>query len=672
MNTYNENLRTSIVNSLDEQAASLQKTHSALGAQEISLYYSQGALISANDKFDDTLQMYEIQQDILASVNENNNSAINVVDAATQEKTYVDQAVNNSAVAASNVQIAANAIVHLAGDIGNVFSIVSAADYKSQIYDQTEEAKNNMDTTAYNAKLASQYAMESTMLTSSITASTVLTEAQATGVALQSLNDSFKAQFDKTSATLDAQNTAVVTANNLEKKAEGLTEDLNTANYGTRSAYELNNDELNSGLKVLVNHGDDATPSKTDKFFNLEFSPYITPLYLDSKGDAIDAVQQYYIIIVDSSSKSTFSSTSADTAISGSPKNGKNMYVEVNKGDISPNNPRLFGKKVEIANIADSNGLDIALGKEYCLFLYIKMTEKYKKTINNYSDILSAGSESFDLTHQLNAVDFLPTTGGSKVPETIVSDDQLEFQATQTIDFNMEYRVMFIPTSKDKVGNLLSDANLPTVKERNKYNRRIQHFTSRMASLQAQIDNVKSKAGGLIDKITVKINLEKDRYFNATTEKAKAKIQEGIDLLSSELKIITNTRDTKVTALEASIVESSTALDAVEKKKETEAQTHAAKGVFFNLALAEQVPTGLYSPATNEANPESATGKFKVTLNEDTTDNYGNKLNNKETYVPVILSYSKAKASESAQYSNALSDFETTTSFEFLLIKPSK
>lgn len=646
MNTYNENLRASIVNSLDEQAKSLQKTQSALSAQEISLYYAQGALISANDKFDATLETYEKEQDILTSVNENNNSGVNVIDAATQEKAYVDKAVNNTAVAASNVQIAANAIVQLAGDLGNALSIVSAASYKSTIHKQTEAAKANMDITAYNAELASQLAMESTMLASSITASTVLTESQSTGAALNALNEGYVAQFEATSTTLDAQNTAAVEANNIEKKAEGLTEDLNAANYGITTAYELSNLELNSGLKIM-----DGANKPTDAGFSFSFNSYLTPLYpkKDANGQSQNAVQAYYVIVVDSASKSTFSTTSAEAAITGTSPNGKPMFVKLDPGTSSL--PMSYSQKVNRTSIDDSNGNSIDLGKEYCLFLYIKMTQEYKNMINNYEEVLSAGSENFKMTHLLNAVKF----PASATPA--YSGGKFEFKVTQPANYTMQYRVMFLPSGSAKVGNLLSDSNLPTTKKRAAYASKLAKSKANIKAAQSEIDKIKTGYNGAI-----KIERLEEHVTGAKSLTA-AKLTK---LSPEESKALSG-----LEAANATIATNQTTINELGKAKVDGYQTLGKNGVFFNLTLAEQVPTGLYKVAeldsSTAAGANSVSGTFQVTLDDTTTDNFGNKLIVGDEYIPVVLSYSTVEASEAAEYTNALSNFINTKSIKFSL-----
>lgn len=86
MNTYNDNLRTNVVSSLSDQETEIIQAKGALDAQEISLYYAQGQRISAAEKLGLTLKNYEEQQKIQAAIVNNNDLAINLNDAATQEK----------------------------------------------------------------------------------------------------------------------------------------------------------------------------------------------------------------------------------------------------------------------------------------------------------------------------------------------------------------------------------------------------------------------------------------------------------------------------------------------------------------------------------------------------------------------------------------------------------
>jgi hypothetical protein len=405
----------------------------------------------------------------------------------------------------------------------------------------------------------------------------------------------------------------------------------------------LNNLELNSGLRVLDGKDAKGLPYQTADSFSFEFHPYLTPLYTDLKGDPLPAVTEYYILVVDNASKATFSTASAETAVNGKLASGKNMFVMI---DPSSNGGgrAAYRETVQISAIAATNGKDIALGMDYSLFLYIKMNEAYKKTINNYEDVLSAGSQTFELTDELAAVS-LPATN---IPDDLSTGDTLQFTVTQKEEYNMEYRVMFLPASKDKVGNMLSDANIPTVKERNQLKRALQAYQEALDAANANIANIEAanKTGR-----------------NAILKPIEDQISAAAKSRTSKLEAQTKTRD-----------ENKALIESFAKDKVKRYQMLGEKGVFFNLALAEQVPTGLYTVAVNKVKGvddqnkptiDSVSGTFKVTLGDDTTDNYGNKLNANDAYIPVVLSYSTAEASEAAQFSNSLSDFAKTKSFKF-------
>jgi len=55
-----------------------------------------------------------------------------------------------------------------------------------------------------------------------------------------------------------------------------------------------------------------------------------------------------------------------------------------------------------------------------------------------------------------------------------------------------------------------------------------------------------------------------------------------------------------------------------------------------------------------------------MTIEPETTDNFGNRLINKNTYIPTILAVSSAASVEqNMQFTNALSDFQNTNDFKY-------
>ncbi|MDB5013030.1 MAG: hypothetical protein JWQ25_1232, partial [Daejeonella sp.] len=159
MNTYNENLRSSIMASLQSQELDQKTVLAELNASMFTLYYAEGATITANEKLQQAIKECDektlVKQRAVTAGNISNNQ----LSSATRGNQYIKQATTNTAVCAANVQVAANAIVRLASDLGSIYSIVQAADSDSDIYRQAQQARDLINITAYEAEVASQMAM---------------------------------------------------------------------------------------------------------------------------------------------------------------------------------------------------------------------------------------------------------------------------------------------------------------------------------------------------------------------------------------------------------------------------------------------------------------------------------------------------------------------------------
>ncbi|TCC90328.1 hypothetical protein EZ428_13710 [Pedobacter frigiditerrae] len=101
---------------------------------------------------------------------------------ARQTNEYCKLSIANSSMAAANIQVALNAIVKLASDIGSIFSIVNAADRNSKMYENAKDLSKQVNDVAYKAELLSQLGMETAMCTFEVSASKVLDMAIALGV----------------------------------------------------------------------------------------------------------------------------------------------------------------------------------------------------------------------------------------------------------------------------------------------------------------------------------------------------------------------------------------------------------------------------------------------------------------------------------------------------------
>jgi len=166
MNSYKENLNALVLTSLQSQGLNEKAIHAKLNAAMFILYYAEGATILAEKKLEASQAELAIKAKIKAEAVNNVNLSNKLLASATQTNTYFKQSINNTAVCAANVQVAANAIVRLAGDIGSIFSILNAADQNSDIFRDTERVRTLIDHTAYTAELASKLAMEASVYTS--------------------------------------------------------------------------------------------------------------------------------------------------------------------------------------------------------------------------------------------------------------------------------------------------------------------------------------------------------------------------------------------------------------------------------------------------------------------------------------------------------------------------
>lgn len=646
MNSYNENLRNNVVSSLNDQEVELKKISASRDAAMFSLYYAEGARISAAEKLNVTWELYEEQQNVQNQAVLNNNIAVNLKDAADQEKTYVDQSVSNTAVGASNVQIATSAIVKLASDIGSIFTIANAADFDSQIYDQAKEALRYMNQTAYNAERASQLAMEASMYTSEVSAGTVADEAGATGAAMKTLLDTLTAQFNATAEAMSADNAALSQASDVEKKSEGQLEDINVEYFATSHAYQLNNKELNINLTVPPN-SEKNQHMRSNTYYHVTFDRLKSPFPPTKKVAAGYPVDSYYIMLVKDEKKSTFSITSAEAIIQ---NDNKDQYIQL--GPLPDATSESFKEKIYISQLLDSDGDEMELGENYVVFLYASLSEEYKKTLNNFDNFLSAQSNCFMLVNDLNA----PKPKSITVGRVTEKERSVSFHLLQDKDYKVEYRLMFLPDSRHLVAGLLTADGLRSLEKEveklekiaDEYDPKINRLDGEISSLEAAITATDQQ-------------LEDD----GLSEEEKEKIKKNRRELKKKLRLAKKRRNTLVK--ERHVLEKS--IDPIKH--------HSKPGFFFNTLLAEQVPAGAYTKVdakdiTIEKKDGDILVKAKVKLEEDMTDNFGNALLDDVSYIPTVLAVSAEEAENQGQFASALSDFSKTTHFTYKSLKNTK
>ncbi len=642
MNSYNENLHSSIITSLNEQELELKKIGAKLDASKFSLYYAEGAKINAAEKLETANKEYVFQQQVKNQAVENSNISTNLLASADQGKSYVTQTVTNTSVAAANVQVAANAILRLASDVGSIFSIVNAADFGSEIYDQSNEAYQLMNQTAYVAEKTSQHSMEASTLIAEVSATTIADKAKVTNTSVQDLLKVVNTEFDKTATTVATDNTALATASKIEKKAEGVLEDVNVEYYATHSAYQLNNKELNLDLAVKVDSNTEYTVS---------FDYYKSPFPKPGTEKSGYPVKNYYIMLVKDNKKSTFSINNAEGILS---TGKKDQYIEI------ASTPKLLGqhkveKSISMSELRDSNGDEMELGKAYTVFVLTVFTNDYKKLINTFDDYLSAPSATFTLANTLS----------SPKPDAIVVTrekghlQKLSFHLEENKNYNeVAYRCMFLPDNKDLITGLLTEKGLRSIENEVEEKEHIaDKFDPVIAEQEAVLNSLRVAYTALKEE-----EEENQKAQNTVTDpKEKQKLVAEGKRIEKEIKKTSNDISTATDKLEKAKNDRKAAIDSMEPVKQIK------PGFFFDLKIAELITAANYTVAkkTEKIVNDKLIIDGEMHIEPETTDNFGNRLIDGNLYIPVVVSVFSGNEENKDQFTNALSNFEKTKSFTY-------
>ncbi|WP_442266821.1 hypothetical protein ACSIGC_03730 [Tenacibaculum sp. ZS6-P6] len=639
MNSYNENLQASILSTLSEQETKLQKTKANLDASMFSLYYAQGARITAAEELQKANVNYKEQQAILEQMVIDSDVSTNVLSTTNLANTFIPETVSNTAVAAANVQIATNAIIKLASDVGSIFSIVNAADYGTEIYDQSKYANELMngkctdkskvakgvEGTAYLAENTSRLSMEASAEIAEVPIANLTEIVTSTDTAIKALLEVVNTNFNTASETILTDTTALTTSNSTEKKAEGSLEDSGIVYLSTQEAYDLSNKQLNLDLKVDLAEGEvKGRPTSYTVSFNSYKSPFA---YEQEEGITSGPkkpgypVNDYYIFLVKNKDKNFFSISDAEGLITESEK--EHLYIK-----IPSTIEKKYSQKIQVLTedqrkddtsdetyLKDVNGEFIKIGENYVVYVFAVFDNGYKKIINTFDDYLTAPSATFSLKNQLVAPD------ADKIE---VNNNKLTFTLDKKSNFDVEYRCMFLLYSPELTKGLLTFNDLIQVKNE------VEELEKENKS---KIEKLKSRIKDLNDQITNK------GAENTDLDELKAELER----VNSELK-----------ALE-------------EKKEELTEEIQEIEGdkpeFFFNYTIAKSLERESYRLA-------SSNGKKKYSLEIDitTTDSFGNSLINGKQYIPVVLAMS-SKKDERFRFIGALSDAQQTDFFTYTITK---
>ncbi|KQC01775.1 hypothetical protein AQF98_05250 [Pedobacter sp. Hv1] len=693
--------------SLQSQALEEKAIYSQLNASMFTLYYAEGATISAEEKLNAAKHEMKIKAKVKTQAVDNTNLSNNLLASANQANQYFKQSINNMAVCASNVQIAANSIVRLASDIGSIFSIVHAADRNSDIFADTDKVRALIDNTAYEAEEASKLAMETSMYTSEVSAPTVFDKAKSVNTAINNLLQITSTDFDTVSQTVNADNVTLASASAKEKLAEGVLEDISVDFKATTEAYDSTNEELNINLMV---------GQITDTSYIVSFKAITNPF------DYLEIIEDYHVIFVKENKKSIFSLSNAETIRI---NNIQNQFIKVDEADgklmtgiIDFNNFLVISNVSEYTKVIDSDGEPIKFGVNYVAFVLAVYKDGYKREVNDFSDFLSAPSRKFTLTNQLQAVDgakiktyeigkvadshekqkITVDVNANTIPVLMGEIDTIEqvydlsdytrkltFQTPIKVENSPLYKCLFLPATEKLTKGLLTRKRLLSIIDEAKVTaknneRKIKDIELTISNYDAEIKDIKAQQTTVKHELH-QLALQIDK-LNGANPKPKSKEE-------TELKKLL-VQQTKLTQNEADLVfvleeTKSFQKEAIENKTKiiaavTDTYDDGNLGFFFNLTLAEQVSPSNYTTVYEllDISDESDIANKKrhknwaAFIGPETTDNFGNLLIEDNAYYPVILTVSTDAINNPNNYTNAISSIKVTDSFKYNGNNPKK
>ena len=645
MNFYNENLHSSVVSSLNAQELELQKVKAQQEASMFSLYYSESERITMAEKIEVTNRKYLFEQEVHEQAITDSDLSTNVLASANNIKTYTAKSVTNTAVAAANVQVAANAILKLASDTGSIFSIISAADFGTEIYTQSQKTYELMNITAYTAELTSQHSMEASQLIAEVSSNTLEAKAATTDASVKDLLNVVTTQFNATTDELASENAQLAVANTNEKKAEGALEDISVAKNATYNAYQLSNSELNLGLKVGV-----PTSIGDRTNYTVSFSPYISPFKTTTPNGTLEAndapqpdgypVQDYYIMLVKDSKSSTFSINQAEDIVT---KNDRTKFYQVSPTptliipieNIDTNhrfvdqvalNGDPIRQKIYTSQLVDTDGDSMDLGDSYVVVVFAVLSTSYKKMINTFDDYMTVPSRMFTLTNQLNkvAAENITATGGETEEiiifsdnlttgainvrgEEIVAVEKITFKVLENPGYVVQYRCSFLPDNIELVKGLLTVEGLMDIENETKQLEEIADIYDPLISeTTEEINSLSSEISGLETQLEINNQIiANEKSKTGDKKKAEAqnpKLQASIDIKKATLIVLK--RDL--------VGYENDKQEAIENLSKLD---HIKPGFFFNLTIAEQIPAGSYTPV-DKSDPDTAISVFSYLINE--------------------------------------------------------
>jgi hypothetical protein len=435
MNSYQEDLAAVTNEILLQSQQEINKNESQFNASVFTSYYTKGAKFNALENLELSNTKIAFQQKIKNAVVKNSGISNNLLNQSLQASHQTNELVTNSSICAANIQMATNAIVRLASDVGSIFSIINSADYGTDIYKICEEAKECINTTAYQAEILSKEAMELSFFAAEITAISNFDLTKKNNDLMTNLLQAVSSEYDSISQKIISDEEKVALSNSANKTAVGLLEANYSAFLHSEKTYLDHNQELNFNLRVPEKEISKDGYTITFDAYNPSFSAQQKNKPTPDLNLINSYIKTYNVIIVKEYKKYFFSLSNAEALLEKS-----SQYKTIMPGSEL----KKFQIKIGISDLLDSDGDKIELGQEYVVFLFAVFTEDFKKKINVFENHLSAPSAAFKLTYSL----------ASPKPENLIMGKN---QDLNTVTFTLiedkkiktKYRCIFLPYQKE-------------------------------------------------------------------------------------------------------------------------------------------------------------------------------------------------------------------------------
>ncbi|MEP0984335.1 hypothetical protein [Ekhidna sp.] len=549
-NTYNKELSSSMKNSGKEFIKEQYKLDHKKEAAKVALYYAHGQTEKNENAFETTKEDSKAAESLNKKAVKSSNLTENVVTAAKQSLLDSSSATSNVSTAAANMQTAANAITKLAGDVAALLSVASNTANESKIQEHTESANKLIQDASRRAEEVSLVSMQATIEAAQASASSVVTDSEASLAAVKELHGSTSSNYN------NLQNEAIADNENLTeaRKNEKLASAVHDISVKKDKAITNTRKQINliSNYELLMfdpqielekaERRDKGKKKKDDELKELSILPITQIPQGDSYAINFEAfddeenIQYYRLIVAKYDDAEAFDINIAkdlkpgtyyqfepitkriedgkEADISGrkiysnvfhllgvkekaeSVQEGNEITLGPNTWNIIPidNNQQLFFSNVDSHLALDYKGKPIDRGEPYVTFVYAVYNPDYQHTINSTVGLLSQPSKRLTLQWKLYSPRVVNLHQSFYNSKNMAASFQLPIKYYDPN--SLEYRVMLLESENvqaEAINKKIEKAISELEKAEYSYNAKnelLQEFTTRLDELNLQYESL--------------------------------------------------------------------------------------------------------------------------------------------------------------------------------------